>query len=109
MLEDFSGGQEKNDDASLDGVVELIQSLRNAENDFYKANDEFVCGRALKNESAYSIKGRLVRTINEKLVPYLSAMSIADNSAYGNFAQNVERQIKKLNSAVPKTKKSPPK
>lgn len=74
----------------------------------YKANDEFVRGRALKNESAYSIKGRLVRTINEKLVPYLSAMSIADNSAYGNFAQNVERQIKKLNSAVPKTKKSPP-
>lgn len=109
MLEDFSGEQEKNDAASLDGVVELIQSLRNAENDFYKANDEFVCGRALKNESAYSIKGRLVRrTINEKLVPYLSAMSIADNSAYGNFAQNVERQIKKLNSAVPKTKKSPP-
>ena len=108
ILEDFSGEQEKNDAASLDGVVELIQSLRNAENDFYKANDEFVRGRALKNESAYSIKGRLVRTINEKLVPYLSAMSIADNSAYGNFAQNVERQIKKLNSAVPKTKKSPP-
>lgn len=108
MLEDFSREQEKNDAASLDGVVELIQSLRNAENDFYKANDEFVRGRALKNESAYSIKGRLVRTINEKLVPYLSAMSIADNSAYGNFAQNVERQIKKLNSAVPKIKKSPP-
>lgn len=108
MLEDFSGEQEKSDAASLDGVAELIQSLRNAENDFYKANDEFVRGRALKNESAYSIKGRLVRTINEKLVPYLSAMSIADNSAYGNFAQNVERQIKKLNSAVPKTKKSPP-
>ena len=107
MLEDFSREQEKNDAVSLDGVAELILSLRNAEDDFYKANDEFVCGRALKNESAYSIKGRLVRTINEKLVPYLSAMSIADNASYGNFAQNVERQIKKLNSAVPR-KKSPP-
>ncbi len=34
-------------------------------------------------------------------------MSIADNSAYGNFAQNVERQIKKLKQRSPKNKKIP--
>ncbi len=96
MLEDFAAESLADAIKSLDGVADLIASLRTAQDEFNAANDT---ATAAKGESAYSIKKPLLAAINEKLVPYLTAMG-AVNAEYADFAAKADVEIAKANASV---------
>lgn len=100
LLEDFaalSAEQEK-----LPGVAELAKSLREAQDAFNAANDEYTKAKADKGESASSLKKPLAAALNGRLVPYLSL--VAQMPSHKAFVAQVDAEIKKLNDAVVRRK-----
>ena len=98
LLEDFGAESLKTDVAALDGVGELVSELRTAQDSFNKANDDFTNASVNRGESATSVKKSLISVLNDKLVPYLSAVSpLAD---YKDFASKCEAEITKANATV---------
>lgn len=91
----------------LEGIGEAIASIRSAQNEFTKANDEYVKANTNKGASASSFNKPIVSLINEKLVPYLDAMVIAGNENCLEFAKGVDAEINRANDTIAKrTKKS---
>lgn len=104
MLEDFSADSLKSNVVALDGVGELLDSLRSAQDSFNKANDDFTNASVNRGESATSVKKSLISVLNDKLVPYLSA--VAPLADYKDFAAKCEAEITKANATVSGRKKT---
>ena len=100
LLEDFGAESLKADVAALDGVGDLLDSLRSAQDSFNKANDDFTNASVSRGESATSVKKSLISVLNDKLVPYLSA--VAPLADYKDFASKCEAEIAKANATVSK-------
>ena len=100
LLEDFGAESLKADVAALDGVGELVSELRMAQDSFNKANDDFTNASMNRGESATSVKKSLISVLNDKLVPYLSA--VAPLADYKDFATKCEAEIAKANATVSK-------
>ena len=98
LLEDFEAESLKADVAALEGVGELVSELRTAQDSFNKANDDFTNASVNKGESATSVKKSLISVLNDKLVPYLSA--VAPLADYKDFASKCETEIAKANATV---------
>lgn len=98
MLEDFGSDSLKADVAALDGVGDLLDSLRSAQDSFNKANDEYTAANVGKGESATSVKKTLLTALNYKLVPYLTAVGALDS--YKAFVSKCEAEITKANATV---------
>lgn len=98
LLEDFGAESLKADVAALDGVGELVSELRTAQDSFNKANDDFTNASVSRGESATSVKKSLISVLNDKLVPYLSA--VAPLADYKDFASKCEAEITKANATV---------
>ena len=98
LLEDFSADFLKTDVAALDGVGELVSELRTAQDSFNKANDDFTNASVGRGESATSVKKSLISVLNDKLVPYLSA--VAPLADYKDFTSKCEAEITKANATV---------
>lgn len=98
LLEDFS----KEDEAVslLDGVKEILEQIRSAQDAFAKASDEYNAASSVKTESASSLKKPLLSLINDKLIPYITAMQMANSALYGDFATKAEGEIKRVNEIV---------
>ena len=99
MLEDFAVESLADAIKALDGVGDLIGSLRAAQDDFNKANDSATAALTAKGESAYSVKKPLLAAINEKLVPYITAMG-AVSAEYADFGTRADVEIAKANASV---------
>ena len=67
---------------------------------FVKASDEYTAASSAKGESASSVKKPLVSAINDRLVPYLTAMAMANGTVYGDFALKAEKEISRVNETV---------
>ena len=102
MLEDFSAASLAENIAGLEGVSEAIAAVREAQDAFTQANDDYVRASANKGASASSYNKPIVALINEKLVPYLGAMVIAGNAAVADFARGVSAEIDRMNEAIAK-------
>lgn len=102
MLEDFTADSLAENIANLEGVAEAITAIRAAQDEFTKANDEYVKASANKGASASSYNKPIVSLINDKLVPYLNAMVIAGNENCAEFAKAVEAEIERANAVVAK-------
>lgn len=98
LLEDFEAESLKADVAALEGVGELVSELRTAQDSFNKANDDFTNASVNRVESATSVKKSLISVLNDKLVPYLSA--VAPLADYKDFASKCEAEITKANATV---------
>ena len=98
MLEEFGSDSLKADVAALDGVGDLLDSLRSAQDSFNKANDEYTAANVGKGESATSVKKTLLTALNYKLVPYLTAVGALDS--YKAFVSKCEAEITKANATV---------
>ena len=98
MLEDFGAENLASDVAALDGVGELISELRAAQDSFNKANDDYTHASVNRGESATSVKKSLISVLNDKLVPYLSA--VAPLADYKDFTSKCEAEITKANATV---------
>lgn len=104
LLEDFGAESLKSDVAALDGVGELVSELRTAQDSFNKANDDFTNASVNRGESATSVKKSLFSALNDKFVPYLSA--VAPLADYKDFASKCEEEITKANATVSGRKKT---
>lgn len=98
MIEDFGAENLSSDVAALDGMKDLLESLRSAQDRFNKANDDFTNASVNKGESATSVKKSLISALNDKFVPYLSA--VAPLADYKDFASKCEAEITKANATV---------
>lgn len=104
LLEDFGAENLASDIAALDGVGDLIDLLRSAQDSFNKANDEYTAANVEKGESATSVKKTLLAALNYKLVPYLTAVGALDS--YKAFVSKCEAEITKANANVSGRKKT---
>lgn len=100
LLEDFSAPALAANIAALDGVSEAIAAVRAAQDAFTKANDDYVAAKSDKSAPASSFKKPILSLVNEKIVPYLDAMTIAQNSECAAFARATEEEIKRINSVI---------
>ena len=107
MLEDFAAASVAENIKGLEGVAEAIAAIRTAQDDFSKANVEYLKASTNKGASASSYNKPIVSLVNEKLVPYLNAMVIAKNANCTEFANNVETEIKRTNEIIAKRGKKP--
>ncbi len=102
LLEDLGAESLAGHIAALEGIAEAVAAIRAAQDAFTAANDSYVAASGSKKASATSLKKPLLAAINEKLVPYLTAMQIAGNAECASFAASVETEIARLNDAVAK-------
>lgn len=98
LLEDFS--KEEETVGALDGVKEILEQIRSAQDSFVKASDEYNAASTVKTESASSLKKPLLSAINDKLIPYITAMQMANSAVYADFATKAEGEIKRVNEIV---------
>lgn len=98
LLEDFSNEEETV--CALDGIKEILEQIRSAQDSFVKASDEYNAASSVKTESASSLKKPLLSLINDKLIPYITAMQMANSALYGYFATKAEGEIKRVNEIV---------
>ncbi|WP_296010846.1 DUF6261 family protein [uncultured Treponema sp.] len=98
LLEDFS--KEEETVGALDGIKEILEQIRSAQDSFAKASDEYNAASAVKTESASSLKKPLLSLINDKLIPYITAMQMANSAVYADFATKAEGEIKRVNEIV---------
>ena len=100
LLEDFGKSDAQESAKVLDGVAEILEQIRTAQDAFVKASDEYTAASSAKAESASSLKKPLVSAINDRLVPYLTAMAMANGTVYGDFALKAEKEISRVNETV---------
>lgn len=81
----------------LEGVADLVATLRAAQDEFNAANDELTAAKTARGESATQVKKELVALVNLKIVPYLGAVGGAE--AYRDFAAKMEAEIVRANAA----------
>lgn len=105
LLADFSSNELAHQIASLEGVSESIAQIRNAQDLFTKANDDYIKAHANKGASASSYNKPILSLINEKLIPYLDAMVIANQAHCLNFAKGVQAEITRMNNTILKRMK----
>lgn len=98
LLEDFS--KEEETVSLLDGIKEILEQIRSAQDLFAKASDEYNVASTVKTESASSLKKPLLSAINDKLIPYITAMKMANSAVYADFATKAEGEIKRVNETV---------
>ncbi|WP_296706505.1 DUF6261 family protein [Treponema sp. UBA7570] len=98
LLEDFSNEEETV--CALDGIKEILEQIRSAQDSFVKASDEYNAASSVKTESASSLKKPLLSLINDKLIPYITAMQMANSAVYADFATKAEGEIKRVNEIV---------
>lgn len=82
------------------GVAEILGQIRTAQDEFVKASDDFTAASSAKTESASSVKKPLVSAINDRLVPYLTAMEMANGTVYADFALKIKKEISRVNETV---------
>lgn len=103
LLEDFSSAEAKTDIEALDGIADLVSSLRTAQDNFNKAGDSYTSAKTGRGESATAVKKSLLDVMNNRLVPYLTAVAVLPD--YKDFAAKVASEIDKANAAVGARKK----
>lgn len=100
LLEDLADPALAAGIAGLEGVAESVALIREAQDEFNRANDEYVRANATKAQAASSYNKPIVSLVNDRLVPYLSAMRIAGNAVCEGFAAAVEAEIERTNASV---------
>ncbi len=99
MLEDLAAESLADSVRLLEGVGDLIASLRTAQDDFNAASDSATAALTAKGEPATAVKKPLLSAINEKLVPYITAVG-ALNAEYADFGAKADVEIAKANASV---------
>lgn len=86
----------------LVGVSEVIEKLKNEQKAFTSLRVDYNNELAVQKNSkkASEIRKPLIEIINKKIIPYISAMSIANNGKYLHFYNVVSEVIDNMNTSV---------
>lgn len=106
MLSDFSADSLDESIAALDGIPELLTSLRKLQNEFNQVSDDYNAAMSIKSESATELKKLLLSAINDKLATYVSAMALSNPAAFEEFVAKADTEISRINATVAKRGKS---
>ena len=87
----------------------MITALQSAQAEFEAARIACEAEKAKESteQNATTVKKAVVRIINERIVVYLRAMEIVDETAYGAFARTIAQIIADNNEVVKKRRKKP--
>lgn len=102
LLEDLNADHAKSAISALQGIGDLVSALSDAQDEFDRANDAYNAASATKTDSATNLKKPLLALINDRIVPYLTAMQLAKPAIYGDFISKVENEINRTNQTVSK-------
>lgn len=102
LLEDLSAEDAKSAISALYGIGELVDALAAAQDEFDHANDAYNAACANKTDCASSFKKPLLSFINERIIPYLTAMKLAKPTIYTEFVSKLENEITRTNLTVAK-------
>ena len=105
LLSDLSATEAAAAIAKLDGIADMISSVRTAQDSFTAANDAFVKASGSKAQSASSYKKPILQIINDKIVNYLNTMAMVGNTALADFTKSVETEIERVNETISKRSK----
>ena len=87
--------------ATLPGVTELLGQLRAAQDAFNTASDKQTeANAAEKPPSATAIKKDMLTLFNDRLIPYLNTMMMANPDVFATFARQAEVEIDRANATV---------
>lgn len=102
MLEDFSAENVKESVEALSGVKEALSDIKEKQHQFIMFRDTYDNDLALQKKklSATDLKKPLLELINQKIVPYLVAMEIAEPELYGEFIAKASQVVNSTNEAV---------
>lgn len=104
MLEQIDADSMIDNIEVLPGAEVLLDKLRLSQMNFEKAELELETTKAKESQnlSATDIKKEILPLFNGKVLLYLHAMSVVDESTYGEFARTVEQIISDNNITVKK-------
>lgn len=90
--------------ALIPGAEELYQKLRLSQSNFRESELAFEAAKAKDSQkvSATDMKKEILPLFNGKVLLYIHAMSVVDESAYGELARTTEQIIRDNNSIVKK-------
>ncbi|PBC74534.1 DUF6261 family protein [Fibrobacter intestinalis] len=105
LLEELSSVDARANMAKLDGVSELLEGIRSAQDSFNTASDVYVKAKGGKAECASNFKKSLLSSLNNRLLSYLSMMSLTENASLAEFSRNLDSEIARLNENIAKHQK----
>ena len=107
LLEDLSDDGLQDAIEQLSGCAETISALQSTQNEFETARLTYESEKAEEStiSNATAIKKEVVSLINNKIVVYLRAMEIVNESMFGSFVRTVAEIIGSNNEVVKKRRK----
>lgn len=102
MLTDFGKDDARQAANNLPGVNEILSCLRQAEDKFKKAREEYDRTKSKDDNlpCATDLKKSLLKLINENLLKYLEGMNLSNPAQYGEFVNRVNVAIDRINDSV---------
>jgi len=100
LLSDLKGAEVAAALEALPEVAEAIDDIKAAEEAFQDARHKSEAGIATSGLAASKVKKSLVSTINDKLTPYLSVVTLVKPAVYEDLANKISVSISKLNTTV---------
>lgn len=102
LLQDLSTSEAQLDIAALTGVGQVVEELKEAQKAFEGAYAKYKFDQYQEKDlvSASAVGKEILALLNEKIVPYLSAMAGVDKEKFGSFAGTLEGIIDDANSKV---------
>lgn len=105
LLEDYSEPNTANLCAQLEGISIQLDKVREAQDSFIKSQD---ASADSKGTAATVYKKELLSLINTKMVPYLTAMLVAQPELFDEFSKVTETEINKINDTLTRRLKKLP-
>lgn len=109
LLDDLNKPDAQSAIANISGASELIGTIQTAQADFEQTRIAYEEEKAQEGnfENATNLKMQLVKLINEQLLVYLQAMTLANESSYRKFGLTVDEIISTANEAVSRRSSKP--
>ncbi|MGC9356029.1 MAG: DUF6261 family protein [Mariniphaga sp.] len=109
LLADLSKAKMQEPVAALSGCTELIAVLHTAQEAFEQARIAYEEEKAQEGAeaNATTLKKEVIDVINNRLMVYLDAMMLVDETTYGAFGRTVAEIIDETNEMVKKRRKKP--
>lgn len=109
MLDDLSKQKLQDAIALLPGCADVITALQTAQSDFETTRIAYEEEKAHESteQNATTIKKSVVAIINDRIVVYMRAMELVDETNYGAFARTIATIIAENNEVVKKRRKTP--
>lgn len=102
LLMDFQAAEIKSAIDGLAGVKDAVSTLSAAQEEFRSVQNTYQDDKAKHNttESASTLRKPLLDLINKQLMPYLTALQMANKEKYAAFVQSVETIFDNANRSI---------